>query len=375
MYTWLFHDLVRTLGSGTVLLADEEEAVCRISTTMLKPLKLGLGAVLALSEGPTAGAEARQLQDDGGSQDLPYTAQAPSACARRRAAKPRRPQPRPVQLHEERQDLHGPLPVLRSGRAAEVLALMGRSGPRLLPSGIRWLGWALACALLASPARADETTLAEPIIEDNITDIDSVEVGSLEVDWSGALLRPRAAGRMGVWSTTLEAEWRALERLGLGAEFAAAGASNGAAPRAASLYGGRLAASYVLMRDDAANRYLQAEVAGRQSAGAEPAFPDATESALPYVLGVRWASQHGPLTLRAAVFGEAGGAPQHAPVRASMAALWLFEPASSRAYLGLEIIGDAASRSPAMLIPQGLVLMKWFGKAVRFGLGGISLSY
>lgn len=78
--------------------------------------------------------------------------------------------------------------------------------------------------------------------------IDGTELGTLELDATGAALGSR--GRAGgLWRTSLEAEWRPIDRLGIGAELGTAGALDGAAPREPQAFTSRGAFSYVVLRD------------------------------------------------------------------------------------------------------------------------------
>ena len=232
-------------------------------------------------------------------------------------------------------------------------------------------------------ARAGGTTLAEPIIEENITDIDAVETGTLEIDVTGALVRGRG-GRGGGWAAGFEAEWRAIDRLGLGGELSTGGATTGLSPETPAVTSMRGAASYVFLRDAARRIYLQAEATGRYDAGSSEGVDFVTEAELPYTFGLRWATELGPLTLRGAAFGEAGGGYAHAPVRASTAVLFELSAPSgrrppsadlrsarsaNRVYLGGEAMADGARAAPLLLVPEALLLIHPFGPPVRIGVG------
>jgi hypothetical protein len=226
----------------------------------------------------------------------------------------------------------------------------------------------LGVVTASSAARADEN-LPEAIIEENITDIDANESGTLEIDYSGVLLAPHHAGVAGAWNMQLEAEWRALDRLGLAAELATGAKTDGFAPKAPSLFGGRAAASYVVVRDFERQLFLQAEGTARFDAGDDPNFADLSEPALPYTAGLRWATRVRAFTLRAAATGEGGGSFAHAPVRGSFVLLWDFPIATSYVDVGTEAIADWARTSPFVMVPEVLVLAPMFGRHVRFGLG------
>jgi hypothetical protein len=226
---------------------------------------------------------------------------------------------------------------------------------------------ALACVL--SPpcvAFAGETTLAEPVVEENITDVDAVETGTLEFDATGAALGARSRNA-GTWRGGVEAEWRAVDRLGIGVEMSVAGPLDRRGLHAPSTYEPRGAVSYVFARDDERRMYLQAEAAARWQAGGAPPEIDPTEPDQPYVAGVRAATVLGPMTLRAALLGEAGS--DHAHARASWAALFGFVGSWGRLYLGAELLGDWARPSPFLVVPEVLVLAPVASRPIRLGIG------
>jgi hypothetical protein len=213
------------------------------------------------------------------------------------------------------------------------------------------------------------TSLAEPVIEENITDIDGTTVGTVEMDVTGTFLHARAQPGGGLWDSGIEAEWRAVDRLGLGLELSASGAISGNAPRGAGAYRPRGAMSWVLVRDLPRRLFLQAEGTARYEAGTEPALMDVTEPALPYTLGLRAAGAWGPLVLRAGLIGEAGRAAAHAPVRTSAAALITLSREALQATFGLEGMLDLARDEPVVLAPEIGVLVIFAGRVpVRIGL-------
>src|SRR2546425_5121584 len=63
---------------------------------------------------------------------------------------------------------------------------------------------------VTSPVRAK---MPEPLLTESITDLDGARAGEVEVDVNGLVLRRTSAVRQ--WQTSVEVEWRALERLGL----------------------------------------------------------------------------------------------------------------------------------------------------------------
>jgi hypothetical protein len=243
--------------------------------------------------------------------------------------------------------------------------------PRARPASAQAVPCAIVLALLLCPWNGRTafagTSMAEPVIEENITDIDGTTVGTIEMDATGTFLHARAQPGGGLWDSGIEAEWRAIDRLGLGLELSATGSVSGS--YGAVTYRPRGAISWVLMRDLTRRLFLQAEATARYEAGTEPALIDVTEPALPYTLGLRAAGAWGPLVLRAGLIGEAGRAPAHAPLRTSAAALITLSREGLQATLGLEGILDLARDEPVVLAPEIGVLFVVAGRVpVRIGL-------
>lgn len=220
-------------------------------------------------------------------------------------------------------------------------------------------------SLLASAARAD-VPLAEPVIEENITDIESREAGTLELDTTHTMVHARNNAN-GVWRSTLEAEWRPFGRLGVGGDLGYGGTMNGASLRDPAL-SARGTLSYAFLQDFERMLFLQAESSARHPEGYSLALADLTESALPYTAGVRSALLVRSFTLRAAVFVEGGGPSAHAPVRTSWAALYGIAIGSSVFYVGSEAVADWAQRSPFAVAPEVLAVVPIGRRNVRFGL-------
>lgn len=256
-----------------------------------------------------------------------------------------------------------------SGRDLRMVQTTFRRRDNRVLGRRRWVLFvALAMFVDSRAAWAGETTLAEPIIEENITDVDGTEVGTLELDATGLLLRPRGTGP-GLWGTALEGEWRAVDRLGIGGELALGGTTSAFKPTSANVYTPRIAGSYVVFRDWERQLFLQAEASARTTFGDEPPLANLAESALPYRGGLRLATQGGPVTFRAGAFGEAGGGFAHAPVRLSTATLVNFIGAPNRFYIGAEAMADWARASPFLVVPEALFLTRLLGAPIRFGVG------
>jgi hypothetical protein len=221
----------------------------------------------------------------------------------------------------------------------------------------------------ARAAQAGEATLAEPIVEENITDVDASKVGTLEFDLTGASLASRSTMRPGTWSSEIEAEWRPWDRLGFGGGLASGGPTSGLSPTSAKTLTPRLAVSYVFIRDRPHQLFLQWEMSARYAAGDAASQGDPLEAALPYTFGVRWATEVGPLTLRAGLLGEAGGGFAHAPLRQSYGALLKCFDVPSRFYVGAELMEDWARASPVVVVPEAQFLARLLGEPIRAGFG------
>ena len=221
-------------------------------------------------------------------------------------------------------------------------------------------------ALIAHEARAGETTMSEPVIEENITDIDGRESPTIEFDLTPGLEHAQHSNA-GLWKNGLEMEWRPFDRAGIGLEVDSTGSLDGAMPIGPVLVVPRGALSYVVARDFERNLFLQAELGGRYN-GSDTALAlvDPTEFALPYWAALRGAAKLGPLDMRSAVIGEAGGTAVHAPVRMSAAALYTIIGGATRGAFGAELWADWARQAPFVVAPQAQYLMRVFGKPMRF---------
>lgn len=223
----------------------------------------------------------------------------------------------------------------------------------------------MCIVLLVRQARAGETTMSEPVIEENVTDVDGREAPTIEFDLTPGLLRAQHSNA-GLWKNGLEAEWRPFDRFGVGAELDATGSLDGWKPVGPVDIDARGALSYVFLRDFERRIFLQAEVAGRYGGTAALALIDPTESVLPYSFGLRTATNLGPIDFRFNALGEAGGSSAHAPVKGSAAALYTMIGEHVRGALGAELVADWARSSPFLAAPEGQFLVRVFGKPVRF---------
>jgi hypothetical protein len=191
-------------------------------------------------------------------------------------------------------------------------------------------------ATLAANAHAGEgrAKLPEPVVAESITDIDASESGELEGDLVGA------AAATGSWAASVEAEWRATERLGVAAEGGLA--REGATSSSDLLVG----LSWLLAADRAREMYLQVEASGALEPPRSDLAPIALgDPTLPYAFGLRWAARRGWWTLRAGLGTEFGGTPRPrgAPLRSSVALLGQLGPLVP----GIELLADG-ERAPAL---------------------------
>jgi hypothetical protein len=173
--------------------------------------------------------------------------------------------------------------------------------------------------------------------------------------------------RAGAWSGSLEVEWRATARVGLGLEIGlrgplGAGSAGGA--RAVSL---RPAASVLLLHDQANDFHLMAEASGRfEEDGALPSEPG--ELGLPAMFGLRAGLRQGFVTLRAgAGLGLGSGSARRVPLRGGLAVLLGLGPGGRFGFAGVEIDGDRARRTPLVLAPQFVVDAKALGLPALVG--------
>lgn len=215
----------------------------------------------------------------------------------------------------------------------------------------------------ARAARAGEDTLPEPVIQENITDIDALDVGSLELDLTPRYVRAQHSSS-GLWATGLEAEWRPIDRVGIGGEVEVSGELDASKFLAPAHVVPRASASFVFLRDFERKVFLQAEAGGRYDGPGELAQLDPTELVLPYWAGIRGAAVAGPADLRLSALAEAGRSFVHAPLNTGAALLLPFA-GSAKAAVGVEALADWARRYPLLLAPQAQLLTHAAGRPVR----------
>ena len=204
-------------------------------------------------------------------------------------------------------------------------------------------------ALVAVPAAAAEPDegrepVPEPVLAETVTDIDGTDVGELELEINGALLRALRGGRYAI-DGSLEVEWLVARRLGIRVEpTLSRDADDVPGETAAGISGG---ASWKLVQDFERQLHVQAEVLARLPWEASPIVQPG-DPARPLAFDVRAAFRRGVLTLRGSagvgVFGQA----EHVPLRASFAALLPFEGSGRFGFWGIELDGDGARTAPVV---------------------------
>lgn len=216
----------------------------------------------------------------------------------------------------------------------------------------------------------------EPLVGESITDIDAAQAGEVEVDLDAAILTRTRNSRTGSWSSSIEAEWRANEKLGLAAELQL-GSNFGDQPgadkqREEKLWGLRVAASWAVWNDFRRELHLQAEVSAAlfyDDASAEEVELGAP--ALPYVARLHGAWRAGRFNLRLVAGAGWGPVVHHLPVYASAALLWeagRLVGRYRRAFFGVELGFDGGRRSPLVVIPEVAVHTAAFSVETRIGL-------
>jgi len=208
--------------------------------------------------------------------------------------------------------------------------------------------------------------MAEPLIGESITDIDSNEAGETEVDLTGGIYH----GREGLtWGTgTAEIEIRLTRRLGVSLEIAFAGAQDHG-------FQGALNAglSVALWHDYRRDLHFQFEARALVSDGQlAPArlrpIPD--DGAEPYAFGLRGAWRRRWLTLRFGLGPSIAGHGGSVPIWADAAIL--FEWGARRgvvSFAGVEVVTDWASASPVVISPEVALAFRLGEVPVRVGLG------
>jgi hypothetical protein len=214
--------------------------------------------------------------------------------------------------------------------------------------------------MVASPGRAK---MPEPLLTESITDLDGERAGEIEIDANGSLLRRATA--VSQWQGSLEAEWRALERLGLAVDVGLGRVLDGTSSPVVSV---RPAASWVLTHSQPLDFHLMAEVSARISRDSTEAVQDSGEGALPLSGGLRFGIRRGWFTVRSFLGAGAGGHSAHAlPLRTQAAVLAEFGRSGRLGFGGFEMDADWGRRTPFTLAAN--VVVRGSHLHVPFDLG------
>jgi hypothetical protein len=192
----------------------------------------------------------------------------------------------------------------------------------------------LFAALAGGAGRLEH--MPEPLVAESLTDIDGEEAGEVEIDMT-------ALGARRMWSSSVEIEWRALARLGLGVE---AGADDDGHDTDG---GARVGASVPLLHRGV---HLMLEGSARLPADAGELEPG--EAALPYAIGLRAGWRRGRLALRGG--SDLEWSADRASAVVSGAALVSFGR-EDRGFCGIEVLVDAARAASLALVPEAAVLL------------------
>jgi len=227
-------------------------------------------------------------------------------------------------------------------------------------------------AVLASANFAAATPIAEPVMGETVTDIDSAEAGEVEVDSSATMLRRRSDGAL-FWRSETEVEYR-LTRwagLGLGLEFSGGDTRS---QMKTELFEVTPSLALSLWHDWEREIHIQLEATGRlrEESIDQTRLPDqgfeAGESFLPYAVRLRGAWRHERLVLRPSVGMSFGGdSPRPIPLLAEMAVLvtWGREQRSS---VGIEGSMDLGRLAPFMVGPGISLAIRTMAPVVKIGL-------
>jgi len=233
-------------------------------------------------------------------------------------------------------------------------------------------GVALLVTALGSPVRAEVRTavaspararMPEPLLTESITDLDGARAGEVEIDVNGSAIRRRTGVRQ--WQSSVEVEWRALERLGLSLDLGVGRVLDGAASPVVSVHP---AASWVLMHSQPLDFHLMAEVSARIPQDATEDVPDPDDGAMPLSGGFRFGIRHEWITLRAFLGAGAGSHSARAvPLRAQAAVLAEFGEGGRLGFAGFEMDADWARRTPLTVAPN--LILRGAHLHVPFDLG------
>jgi hypothetical protein len=212
--------------------------------------------------------------------------------------------------------------------------------------------------------------MAEPLIGESVTDIDSDEPGETEIDVTGVALRGSSGASCG--SGAIELELRLTRRLGVSLEITLVGGQD------QGLYGDLAAAgSFMLWHDFQRQLHLQLEaralaVEAQFSAARRLSIPE--NGAAPYAFGLRGAARWRWLSLRFGFGPSIGGHGGPVPLWADAAlfAEWGGRSAGSRglvSFAGVEAVTDWGSATPVVISREIVFGFVLGDLPTRVGLG------
>jgi len=220
--------------------------------------------------------------------------------------------------------------------------------------------------LLVRDARAEEgpgrPPLPESLLTESATDVDATEAGELEIEANVASMRAHRGGSQATLYS-IEAEWRVLTQVGVRLEPSYA---RMAAPTSDS-FGLAGALALGLFHDFAHDFHVQAELTAHTTDGPEQLGLDPSETVQPVAMDLVSAKRVGRFTFRSALGVEAGGAFEHAPLHADVAAMTGILPDARLGFVALEVRTDWARKNPLVLAPE--VVSDWTALGLPFRLG------
>jgi len=202
--------------------------------------------------------------------------------------------------------------------------------------------------------------MPEPLISESLTDIDGLESGELEFDATVNTLRSTDL-KSGGNGQAIEAEWRATDRLGLGAE---------ASYTSDNQSGLNIGASWILFHDKARDFHLQAEIGYQLIDQDDSIGRDWDDASLPLKFGLRAGWRYGLWTTRAGLGAEAlGQTGVNSAMRASVAEFFEFAGKSRfPSFAGIEVDGDWARPAPYILAPTVVVDFTQIALPMKLGV-------
>jgi hypothetical protein len=211
--------------------------------------------------------------------------------------------------------------------------------------------------------------MAEPLLGESVTDIDSDEPGETEIDFTGLT---QHSGKSATWGGgAIELELRVTRRLGVSFEIGLTGGLN------QGLFGDLSAAgSYAVWHDFRRQLHLQIEA---RALALDTQFASPKQRTIPeaeapqFAFGLRGAWRWHWLTLRFG-FGPSIGPSEAAPFWADLAVFgeWSWRSAVTRglvSFAGVEAVTDWSNTTPVVVNPQ-IVFAFLLGEVpTRIGLG------